>query len=524
MTINYKSLAARLRFLSSVCGLALLTVLTTTGVVAQVGPPTNSTALAGTTAYSFAQSSGTYSAITGGTVFQSGATMSTNAVSASISLGFSFVYNNRSYSSIFISNNGFITFGATAPLASTTGPLAATTAFEGAVSGIGANLLASSVVGATPEIRYETLGTAPNRVFVVQFKDVGIVSASTTQRLNFQIRLTETSNTVAIVYGTCTSAASTSTPQIGLRGSENSDANNRTGTNWTSTTQGSANNSTCTLGTTNGTTVPASGLTFTWTPGSTWGAATYSVLPYLNDFSTWTNGLNTADIPGSNVRTWPSRGDNSWRASTNAVTGFTSTVGWSGTLGNTATFAAPAVAPAARFHDYDVSAGIYGDMDFYLNMSSSPIGLYNISLVYNNPTGTDALQIWYSGDGGATFTQLGANVTSAGNNWTSVVRQTAGTATSVIRLRGLGTFGSDDIYIDNFTVTALTCAPPTALLFTPNGQTAGTLSWTNPTSGTPTNYEYEVRTSGVAGSGSTGLVTSGSVANPTSSVVFGLGT
>jgi hypothetical protein len=157
-------------------------------------------------------------------------------------------------------------------------------------------------------------------------------------------------------------------------------------------------------------------------------------------------------------------------------------------------------------------------------MSSSPIGLYNIALLYNNPTGSDALQIWYSGDGGATFTQLGANVTTAGNNWTSVGRQTAGTATSVIRLRGLGVFGNDDIYIDNFTVTALTCAPPTALLYTPSSATGGTLSWTNPSAGTPTNYEYEIRTSGAAGSGAAGLVTSGTIANPTNSAAIAAGT
>jgi len=119
---------------------------------------------------------------------------------------------------------------------------------------------------------------------------------------------------------------------------------------------------------------------------------------------------------------------------------------------------------------------------------------------------------------------LGANVTTAGNNWTSVARQTAGTATSVIRLRGLGTFGSDDIYIDNFTVTALSCAPPTALLYAPTSATGGTLSWTNPTAGTPTNYEYEIRTSGAAGSGATGLVTSGTIANPTNSATIALGT
>jgi hypothetical protein len=40
--------------------------------------------------YTFSQSSGTYTAITGGTVFQSGATISTDAVSSAITLPFTF--------------------------------------------------------------------------------------------------------------------------------------------------------------------------------------------------------------------------------------------------------------------------------------------------------------------------------------------------------------------------------------------------------------------------------------------------
>jgi|GEM_PF-2291985 len=45
-----------------------------------------------------------------------------------------------------------------------------------------------------------------------------------------------------------------------------------------------------------------------------------------------------------------------------------------------------------------------------------------------------------------------------------------------------------------------------------------TLNWTEPTTGiTPAAYQYEIRTSGAPGSGSAGLVTSGSVAAPTTS-------
>ena len=200
MTIIYKSLAARLRFLSSVCGLALLTVLSTTGVVAQVGPPNGTatvagTALAGTTAYSFAQSSGTYTAITGGTQYQAGTTLNTDAVSAAVNIGFNFMYNNRSYSSVRISNNGFITFGANPALTTTYTALSTNVnpAPEGVIAGFAANLRASAVSGGAPEIRYETLGSSPNRTFVVQYQDMAILTTGTAQRLNLQIRLSETS-------------------------------------------------------------------------------------------------------------------------------------------------------------------------------------------------------------------------------------------------------------------------------------------------------------------------------------------
>jgi hypothetical protein len=532
-TRNYSNImeiknANRIFSLSSIrfYSLILTLLFACSSLTAQVGPPNSGTALAGTTAYTYASSSGTYTAITGGTVYQSGTMLNTDAVSAAVNIGFDFRYNNRSYSAVRISNNGFITFGVNTVLPTTYTGLSTNVnpAPEGVIAGFAANLRASAVVGAAPEIRYETSGATPNRTFVVQYQDVAILTSGTTQRLNFQIRLSETSNVVAIMYGTAASGATTSTGQVGLKGAESSDLSNRTGTNWISLTSGTSATSTCSFGTTNGTTVPSLGLTLNWTPGATWSPATYAPLPYLNDFATWSNGLNTGDSPGSNVRTWPSRGDNSWRSSNNGFTGFTSAVGWTSVNGATATFATPAISPAARFHDFDVSAGCFGDMDFYLDMSSSPIGLYNISFFYNNPTGADVLQIWYSPDGGATFTQLGANIGTAGNNWSAVSRLTGGSATSVIRLRAIGSFGNDDIFLDNFRVDALTCAPPTALLYTPSSATGGTLFWTNPTAGTPENYNYEIRTSGAAGSGATGLIASGTVANPTNSASILLGT
>jgi hypothetical protein len=77
---------------------------------------------------------------------------------------------------------------------------------------------------------------------------------------------------------------------------------------------------------------------------------------------------------------------------------------------------------------------------------------------------------------------------------------------------------ADGIGIDDFTVElGPTCLPATALTINNVTNTGGTISWVTPTNGLPLNYNWEVRTSGAAGSGSTGLAASGAVAAPTTS-------
>jgi hypothetical protein len=67
-----------------------------------------------------------------------------------------------------------------------------------------------------------------------------------------------------------------------------------------------------------------------------------------------------------------------------------------------------------------------------------------------------------------------------------------------------------------FIVVAPTCYIPTTLTSSLITYQTATIGWTAPTSGTsPAGYYYEIRTSGAAGSGATGLVTSGSTTAPT---------
>ena len=69
----------------------------------------------------------------------------------------------------------------------------------------------------------------------------------------------------------------------------------------------------------------------------------------------------------------------------------------------------------------------------------------------------------------------------------------------------------DDISLD----IAPTCLPPTSLSSSSITYTTATISWTAPGTGTPSGYQWEVRTSGAAGSGATGLVANGTTTHPT---------
>jgi hypothetical protein len=75
------------------------------------------------------------------------------------------------------------------------------------------------------------------------------------------------------------------------------------------------------------------------------------------------------------------------------------------------------------------------------------------------------------------------------------------------------TLTPNDVGADGFDPPA--CSPPAALTITNITYTTATLSWSAPTFGTPpSGYNWEVRTSGLPGTGSAGLVSSGSTISP----------
>lgn len=198
----------------------------------------------------------------------------TNFNASGIPIGFNFVFNNASYSTVTVCDNGYITFGSTSP-AGTTSPISVNTAYNGAISGFGFSLAGNIVTGSGTafsndgaDIKYETTGTSPNQVFTVEYKNMKRRNTLTTQvdgLLNFQIRLYESDMHIEIQYKNWSTASATATNgQVGLRGLNNGDFSNRIGP-WSGTGAGAANNANIALTNAVGG-GPAANMLLTWTP------------------------------------------------------------------------------------------------------------------------------------------------------------------------------------------------------------------------------------------------------------------
>ncbi len=174
--------------------------------------------------YTFSQNtSGTYTPLTSGTVLASGAGLDSQRYA--VTLPFTFSFDNVNYTNIYASINGFLSLGTIDP-----GPgywmiNSPDTGFR-VISGFDANLASHAV--STSELKYATLGTTPNRVFVMQWSNFGI-PASNDLNASFQIRLYETSNKIDISYGNITLANNSLTGlvQVGLRSNTRQEFNSR---------------------------------------------------------------------------------------------------------------------------------------------------------------------------------------------------------------------------------------------------------------------------------------------------------
>ena len=140
--------------------------------------------------YTFTQTADTYTPITGGTVLWSGSFDESYPLQSPIP---TFNFDGVDRTSLYVSANGFITFGA-APAGSNYTPISSTATYNGAVSPFGRDL--NNGASGTPEVRYEQVGNE----FVVQWQDVRRYNIAG-ELISFQVRLNSSNNSIKIVYG-----------------------------------------------------------------------------------------------------------------------------------------------------------------------------------------------------------------------------------------------------------------------------------------------------------------------------------
>ncbi len=209
--------------------------------------------------YSFTQSTSTYNEITGGTIL--GTNENNQECFNAIPLGFTFTFNEVDYTEISVQTDGFIAFGPTVTQSNTA--ISSATGTNNLAVAFNRDLKSKE----DGSLSYLLSGTAPNRVFTIQWKNYRRVPTSATNDvINFQIQLKEAGNAISFHYGSMSliNVSIAATVQVGLRGASNTEFLNRTTTtDWLATTAGTANNSNCRI---TDVIFPPSGLMFTYAP------------------------------------------------------------------------------------------------------------------------------------------------------------------------------------------------------------------------------------------------------------------
>ena len=256
--------------------------------------------------YTFTQTSGAYTALTTGRNIVFTATASATAdpglgddrnfTLPNNTIPFTFSFNGVGYTGVNINTNGYVTFGTTLPATTDRSGISDATLWDGSIAALGKDLCANNNSGTLGEISYQTLGSSPNRKFVIQYAKYRNYSTSTTvtENFNFQIVLNETSNKIDIIYGACVANGTSTGASVGLRGPDNTfspNVNNRRCPNpqvWSTSVAGTGSGQTMRHTTA---VSPASGQQYTFTPaacGGTPQALTISALTSTSTTVSWT--------------------------------------------------------------------------------------------------------------------------------------------------------------------------------------------------------------------------------------------
>ncbi len=141
-------------------------------------------------------------AFPGGMTSLTGATSGPSGDNAAsdVNIGFPFFFAGTAFSQVRICTNGWLSLDLSGSTATANSDLFTSTAPNTTLAPWWDNLEADG----SSSITYKTEGTAPDRVFTVEWKDVLTYNTVATARISFQVKLYETTNRIEFCYGTLT--------------------------------------------------------------------------------------------------------------------------------------------------------------------------------------------------------------------------------------------------------------------------------------------------------------------------------
>lgn len=324
--------------------------------------------------YNFTQELGTYTPLSGGSVFQSGTAYSAT-YDRPIGFGFDFM-DLTNQTEVTIYRYGYIKFGAI---------YSSLTAFQntGATS---INMIAAmqyyNYPSASPNAALIdiTMGVAPNRVYICEVRDWSRLSNDADQRFNYQYHLYEGSNRVEIRYGYFACPENyTNYFNVGIKGSTGTDYQSRDNGagDWLNSDPSTSINESMDLGPSK---LPPHGLIYSWErPSSLKATFIAKEEAYVNTVVKYTS-LNT----GFNIE-WDKDNDGSIEATSEV---YNTTYPTAGTysvkmkaskcllvdsLIKDITILDPTTVPSSDFVAYDNDVLIFDNVQFYDISTQGPL-------------------------------------------------------------------------------------------------------------------------------------------------------
>jgi hypothetical protein len=142
--------------------------------------------------YSFTPLAGTYTEITGGTSVSD--IEGDDNYSGSLPIGFTFNYCGLPYTDLMASSNGWLSFGSYSDAYGYNDQFSLDYVKPGLFP------LWEDLSGSSGTASYTTTGTAPNRIFTIQYKNWLWTYNASTPVISFQVKLYETTNIIEYVY------------------------------------------------------------------------------------------------------------------------------------------------------------------------------------------------------------------------------------------------------------------------------------------------------------------------------------